>query len=56
MQGRSCRQLVAVTLLECSSALTHVCLERSRWAVKLCGTLLSAEAGGEMVGTAGQGI
>lgn len=38
------------------SVLTPVCLERSGWAVKLCGTLLSFGAGGEVAGTAGQGI
>lgn len=38
------------------SSLTPVCLERSRWAVKVCRILLSAGALGEMVGTATLGI
>lgn len=46
----SCRQLVAPAVLEFSFLLTPVCLERSRWAVKLCGILLGAGTQEEMMG------
>ena len=50
VESRSCRQLVVPAVLEFSFLLTPVCLERSRWAMKLCGILLDAGTEGEMMG------